>query len=109
MITELLGFSQSLQWYTGFPVQLPREGIGVTVQSQLNPATGFLTIQVLLDRFPPILNWQARFRFGRDLSMWKEKEFDGWLHPLTHNVQRVRTEINRFILNLKRVSRSVPQ
>ena len=109
MITELLGFSQSYQWYTGYPVQMPGEGTSGSSQFPLNPATGFQAVQILLDQYPPIPNWQARFRFGGDLSKWKEKEFDGWRHPLTHNVQHARTEVDRVIFNMSGASRSVPQ
>ena len=109
MITELLGFSQSYQWYTGYPVQMPGEGAGGPSQFPPNPAAGFQAIQMLLDRYPPIPNWQARFRFGSDLSMWKDKEFDGWQHSLTHNIQQARTEVDRVVFNISGASRPVPQ
>ncbi|MGD1839752.1 MAG: hypothetical protein ACFB0B_02490 [Thermonemataceae bacterium] len=98
--TEFLGFSQSYQWYTGQPLSILDSGILGLIRFALNPSVGFKSANTFLKAMPLIENWQAKFRFGGDLSGWKDIEYDGWNSPISHGVRYEPDEIERVIFNI---------
>jgi len=97
MITELLGFSQTYQWYTGQPFVFP------ITDPTFAPQKKFLA------EYPTFANVQARFGFGGDLSRWKDPDFIGYEGHVVHNIINDRTEITRLIFNVSGESRTIDE
>lgn len=93
-ITEILGFSQTYQWYTGQPFAFPIS----------DPTFG--PQKIFLSKYRPFAGCQARFGFGGDLTKWKDPDFIGYTGHVVHNLQQDRTGITRLIFNISGESRT---
>jgi hypothetical protein len=82
--TEILGFSQSYQWYTGQPFEFPPS----------DPTFGLQ--KAFLSTYNGFSNCQARFGFGGDLTKWKDTGFIGYEGHVAHNLRKDRKEITRL-------------
>jgi hypothetical protein len=91
--TEILGFSQTYQWYTGEPFKFPTSDPTFTPQ------------KVFLSKYNTILNCQVRF--GGDLTRWKDPNFVGYEGHVVHNIRKERQEITRLMFNVSGESRIV--
>ena len=96
-VTEVLGFSQTYQWYTGQPFEFP-----------VSDPT-FKPQQMFLDEYEAFANCQARFGFGGDLTKWKDKTFVGYEGHVVHNLTKGRSEITRLIFNVSGETRTVAE
>jgi hypothetical protein len=95
--TEILGFSQTYQWYTGQPFEYP-----------ISEPT-FKPQQSFLDSYRSFDHCQARFGFGGDLTKWKDPSFVGYEGHVTHNIMKERDEITRLIFNVSGEARTVAE
>ena len=93
--TEILGFSQTYQWYTGQPFEFPV------------PDPTFKPQQKFLADYQGILNCQARFAFGGDVTNWKNAGYIGYEGHAVHNISKQRGAITRLIFNVSGESRAV--
>ena len=96
-VTEILGFSQTYQWYTGQPFEFP-----------ISDPT-FKPQKMFLAEYEASANCQARFGFGGDLTKWKDENFVGYEGHVVHNITRVRSEITRLIFNVSGETRTVAE
>jgi hypothetical protein len=96
-VTEILGFSQTYQWYTGQPFEFP------TSDPTFKPQRTFLS------EYKGYSNCQARFGFGGDLTKWKDPGFVGYEGHVTHNITKDRDEVTRLIFNVSGESRTVDE
>ena len=94
-MTEILGFSQSYQWYTGQPFEFP-----------VSDPT-FKPQQEFLAGYKGPLNCQARFTFGGDVTQWKDANYIGYEGHVAHSLSRDRRDITRLIFNVSGESRAV--
>ena len=92
---EILGFSQSYQWYTGQPLEFPPS----------DPTFGLQ--KAFLSTYHGFSNCQARFGFGGDLTNWKDASFIGYEGHVVHNIRKDRNEITSLIFNISGESRTV--
>lgn len=95
--TEILGFSQTYQWYTGQPFAFPIS------DPKFNPQKMFLS------KYYGFPNCQARFGFGGDLTKWKDAIFVGHEGHVVHNIRKDRKEITRLIFNVSGESRTIDE
>ena len=93
--TEVLGFSQSYQWYAGQPIEFPPS----------DPT--FKLEKMFLATYKGTSNCQARFGFGGDLTKWKDLSFIGYEGHISHNITKDRNEITRLIFNVSGEPRKV--
>src|SRR5512143_1663261 len=93
-LTEILGFSQTYQWYTGQPFPFPISD------------TTFGRQKIFLSKYSTIAGCQARFGFGGDLTKSKDPAFIGYKGHVVHNLQQDRTGITRLIFNISGESRT---
>ena len=105
--TELLGYSQTYQWYTGQPLNLSDNSIINLIRFAFDPTVGNKMAKKILNSFPLKDNWQARFRFGGDLSGWKDINYDGWQSSASHGVRFNTDEIDRLIFNISGKTRKI--
>lgn len=96
-ITEILGFSQTYQWYTGEAFEFPVSDPTFSLQ------------KVFLSQYQVIPNCQARFGFGGDLTRWKDSNFIGYEGHVVHNIKNDRTEIARLIFNVSGEARTADE
>ena len=93
--TEIMGFSQTYQWYTGQPFEFPI------------PDPTFSPQQKFLAEYKGLLNCQARFAFGGDVTNWKNADYIGYEGHAVHNITHERGDITRLIFNISGESRAV--
>ncbi len=106
MITELLGYSQTYQWYTGQPLNL---GKLEYAQFLKNPCIGFKQANDFLEKYDQIESWQAKFRFGGDLTDWKNPNYDGWKGGSNHCLRYSSDRVERLIFNISGQTRTQEQ
>jgi hypothetical protein len=92
--TELLGFSQTYQWYTGQSFSWPIADPTFAVQ------------QRFLSTYAVLPTCQARFGFGGDLSRWKDEAYTGYEGHVVHAIQKDRREVTRLIFQVSGEPRS---
>ncbi len=97
LFTEILGFSQTYQWYTGQPFPFPIS----------DPSFG--PQKMFLSTYKGFANCQARFGFGGDLTKWKDPGFVGYEGHVVHNIKKDRKQITRLIFNVSGESRTVDE
>ena len=95
--TQVLGFSQSMEWYAGLSVRdLRRRGTRPDL-SALAP-----------DAYLP--GWQGRFFMGAAVEEWRDPEYPGWsgAHRRAHETPAHcgRDEIDRVVFNVSGTARS---
>ncbi len=95
--TEILGFSQTYQWYTGQPFEFP-----------VSDPT-FKPQQAFLSEYEVFADCQARFGFGGDLTKWRDETFVGYEGHVVHNITKGRGEITRLIFNVSGEARTVAE
>lgn len=91
--TEVLGFSQSLQWYTG--------------GSRPEGGNADRSAELRVDQFLP--NWQGRFTFGAAIDRWKDDEYLGWEGVYVSREPCPREEIDRVVFNVSGSARSIDE
>jgi hypothetical protein len=96
-LTEILGFSQTYQWYAGQPFPFP------IADPTFEPQRQFLAA------YPAFANCQARFAFGGDLSRWRAADYMGYEGHVTHALTRERREITRLVFNISGETRPVDE
>ena len=87
--TEVLGFSQSMQWYAALSLADGLEGGG--------------TWELGADEFLP--GWQGRFTFGASIDRWTDPDFDGWEGTYVTPLHCDREEVDRVVLNVSGAAR----
>jgi hypothetical protein len=88
--TEVLGFSQSWQWFTGSAMLDYRENGRV-------PADAFLS------------NWQGRFEFGAAIELWSDQDFRGWEGTYRSLRTCPREKVDRVLFNISGAPRETRQ
>ena len=88
--TEVLGFSQSWEWFTGRALSERRGNVDVPAQVFLNA-------------------WQGRFEFGAAVELWSDPGFHGWDGTYLSPQMCARNAVDRIIFNVSGASREVQQ
>ena len=88
--TEVLGFSQSWQWFTGKSMAESRGNVQV-------PKDAFLS------------NWQGRFEFGASVELWGSLDFKGWEGTFLSLQMCPREKVDRIIFNISGRERDTKQ
>jgi hypothetical protein len=88
--TEVLGFSQSWEWFTGRSLSASRGDITVA-------AADFLD------------HWQGRFEFGSSVELWGAPEFHGWEGTYVSPKPCPRADIDRVVFNVSGAERDAEQ
>lgn len=95
--TQVLGFSQSMEWYAGLSIAEYVEEDARPDLSALEP-----------DAFLP--EWQGRFFMGAAVEKWRDPDFTGWsgAHRLAHETPAhcARDEVDRVVFNVSGEARS---
>lgn len=95
--TQVLGFSQSMEWYAGLSIADDRDAGTRPDLSALAP-----------DAFLP--GWQGRFFMGASVEKWTDPDFPGWsgAHRLAHETPAHcgRDEVDRVVFNVSGEARS---
>lgn len=88
--TEVLGFSQTMQWFaaSSFADLSPSGG-----SSELGP-----------DEFLP--GWQGRFTFGAAIDRWMASDYSGWEGTYVSPSHCARDEVDRVVFNVSGEARS---
>ncbi len=86
--TEVLGFSQSWEWFTGKSLAEHRGDVNV-------PAQAFLS------------TWQGRFEFGSAVELWSDPGFKGWEGTYLSPQMCAGEAVDRIIFNVSGASRDV--
>lgn len=82
--TEVLGFSQSMQWYAAFSIA---DRPARSDSWELGP-----------DEFLP--GWQGRFTFGATIERWTDSDFAGWDGTYVSPSHCAREEVDRVVFNV---------
>lgn len=91
--TEVLGFSQSMQWYAALSIAN-------------RPASGD-SFELGPDEFLPA--WQGRFTFGAAIERWTDSDFPGWEGTYVSPSQCARGEVDRVVFNVSGEARSADE
>jgi hypothetical protein len=95
--TEIIGFSQTYQWYTGQPFYFPVKDI------TFKPGKDFLST------YNFAYNCQARFGFGGDITKWLDESFIGYEGHVSHNIHKEPNQIQRLIFNISGETRTLEE
>ena len=82
--TEVLGFSQTLEWFAAIST------------AELGGSVG--SVELDDDEFLP--SWQGRFTAGAALERWRDPEFDGWEGTTRAPAVCERHEVDRVLFNV---------
>ena len=88
--TEVLGFSQSWEWFTGRSLSEYRDTVTV-------PSNVFLS------------DWQGRFEFGAAVERWSDPDFEGWEGAYISPQMCTRDQVDQIVFNLSGASREIQQ
>lgn len=95
--TQVLGFSQSLEWYGGLSLADYKTGEGPPKSPSLEAGA-----------FMPA--WQGRFYLGAAVEKWTDPEFPGWSgsQPMAYETAThcAREEVDRVVFNVSGAARS---
>ncbi|MFA4916442.1 MAG: hypothetical protein WC560_07210 [Syntrophales bacterium] len=95
--TEILGYSQTYQWYAGQPFEYP-----ITDRT-------FKTEKMFLSAYKGFSNCQARFGIGGSITKWKNENYIGYEGHFVHNITKDRKEVTRLIFNIAGGKRPVDE
>jgi len=84
--TEVLGFSQSWEWFTGRSLSASRGNITVEPDDFLD-------------------GWQGRFQFGSSVELWKAADFQGWEGTYLSPQMCPREDVGRIVFNVSGAAR----
>ncbi len=95
MKTEILGISQTYQWYLGESFDFPITDFTFKKEKDI------------LSTYREIKNCQARFGFGGDLTKWKDFNYEGYESLIKHNILFEKNEIERLIFTVSGETRNL--
>ena len=87
--TEVLGFSQSMEWFGGFSLAATRGGVPVLQSGVFLPA------------------WQGRFQFGAAVELWRDADYEGWEGRFRNPSRCDRATVDRVLFNVSGAARDL--
>lgn len=88
--TEVIGFSQSWQWFTGNSMSESRGNASMSENTFLS-------------------NWQGRYEFGASVELWSNQDFKGWEGTYLSLKMCPKEKVDRAIFNISGTSRETQQ